>query len=1146
MKKKPLLLLIMRISVLQLSLILSLIGSAVAGNGKAQGLLDKKITLNESNVKLENVLNQIEKLANFSFVYKTSLTSSDKTISIRVDNQSLSKVLDDVLAPFNLNYEVSNNYIVIKTIEKADLAITDIIVKGTVTDEQGQPLPGVTIKVKGGAGATSTALDGKYTIHVADVNSILVFSFIGFTSQEVNVSNRAVVDIILKSDTRNLNEVVVIGYGDQLKKKLTNSISSIKASDVNELPVTNLGDALAGKASGVDVTSSFGGQPGTAPNIVIRGLGSLGSDNSPLYVVDGYPLESADQFGTINPADILSIDILKDAASASIYGSRAANGVVIVTTKRGKAGQTKFAFSTYTGIQQLAHKEKLLDSAEYMQFEPLLYKERKSTAVLASPLFTNTDWQDQLFRKALITQVNLSASGGSDVVQYSISGSYLYQDGVEITSGYKKYGLHFNLDAKLSDKLKIGVNIAPNFSVQNAVPNGGNYTGTNDATYGGSGAVPNPIYSALLMPPVIPLILPDGRYGQPNFLTPNPGFQSNIENPVAVLNSISNINSNFQALSNAYLQWSIFKDLTYKLNAGGNIAANRNQTYVSDITPTQTALNASFLNPNPASIYAGEDNYRSLGWLFENTLTYNKTFKKEHHVNVLLLQSAQKFSSSDDKVTGATGTFTTDQIHNPAASAQQLGNVAYDVYTFSSLAARLSYDYKEKYLFSASIRSDGSSKFGADNRYGIFRSISGAWRLAEEPFIQKINWISEFKLRASFGETGNANIGSFTWLNSIQGANYNFGSQGSSAGTRNFGTNPAGYYNPDLTWEKNHQLDLGIEFGVLQDRVYLTADVYRKITSDMIQSKNLLGIVGYASAYNTNTGNLMNKGLELALNTVNIKNKNLRWTTNFNISFNRNKVMDLGGPDNLGYKGAITGWGNAFLLKVGRPIGDIYGFIVDGVLKDAAAVAAAPKLRSGVFSPGDMQMRDVNGDGYIDESDRTVIGNALPQYTAGMTNTIQYKAFDLSFVLTARKGGNIVNGNLRNAFGSPGLNLPQDFYNNMWLSTNPEADVKYPAVTGNSTYTFVNTLTSLVVEDGSYLRMRNVTLGYTFTPQILQKIKLKSLRVYASGQNVFTITKYSGFNPEVSVNGNSVSAPAIDQGVYPATRTFIAGINVGF
>jgi TonB-linked SusC/RagA family outer membrane protein len=1103
----------------------------------------QKISLDKKDASLVDVLDEIRAQSGYSFFYNSEMLKEAKPVTFKVNDVSLTQALDNVFANQPFTYTINQNTVVVTPKSQLKAVLQAIKITGKVTDEQGATLPGVTVKIKGTQTGTVTNEFGVYSLSVPDQNAVLVFSFIGYQPVEQQVGSNPVINIVLKVTSSRLTEVVVIGYGDQAKKDLSTAISSIKASDVNEMPVATLNDALAGKAAGVDVTSSFGGQPGVASDITIRGLGSLGSDNSPLYVVDGYPLESADQFSAINPADIASIDILKDAASASIYGSRASNGVIIVTTKRGKAGKTKFMFSSYTGIQQIAHKVALLDSAQYIHEENLLYPGKFG---FTGPYFGNTDWQSQMYKNAMMTTANLTATGGSENVQYNLSASYLNQDGVEITSAFKRYGMRFNLDAKLNNKLKIGFNISPNFSVQHLVPNGGNFTATNDNSYGSSGAVPNVTYSALLMPPIVPLYLSDGRYGQPDFFPSSVNWSGvNVENPVAVLNSISNVNNTFQVLGNAYLQWSIIKGLTYKLNTGGNIGSTVNNAYVSDITPTQFATLASFLNPNPNSIYAGESTYRSIDWLAENTLTYDRAFK-DHHLNVLLLQSAQKFSSTRDQVTGSTGTYTSDQIQNPSASALALGSVAYDLYTYVSYAARVNYDYKEKYLFSTSIREDGSSKFGADNRFGVFRSISGAWRAAEESFVQKYDWISELKLRVSYGETGNANIGSFTWLNSIVTSNYNFGATGSSLGNRNFGTDPSGYYNPDLTWEKNHQLDLGLEFGVLKDRIYLTADVYRKETFDMIQSKTLLGDVGYAQTYKTNTGDLLNQGLELALTTVNLRSSDFSWTTNFNISFNRNKVLDLGGPQTLASSAAITGWSNVFQITVGRPIGDIYGYRVDGILHDAAEVAAVPKFDSYQPQPGDMKFVDTNGDGVISVADRTVIGNTLPKFTGGMTNTFKYKQFDLSFVLTGRYGGNIINGNLRNAFGSAGFNMPLSFLDNRYVATNPEADVKYPNVNLSGAYSFVSALTSLAVEDGSYLRMRNITAGYTFKPQFLAKIKLQSLRVYVAGQNVFTLTKYSGYNPEVSVSGNSVTSPGVDQGVYPATRNFIVGLNVGF
>lgn len=1140
MKKKPLLLLIMRISVLQFSLILSLMGTALAFDGKSQNLLNKKITLNQSNVRLDSMLSVIEHLSNINIVYKAGLARTEQRASIQVRDIELSEVLKQVLSPYGLIYEMSDNYLVIrKGGEETSALVQDLTVKGTVKDKNGEPMPGVSVKVKGTVLGAMTNQEGQFTIRVPQKESILVFSYIGYISQEIK-ADQSSLNVVMAEQLSKLNEVVVVGYGSQVKKKLSTSISSIKGADIGEMPVATLGDALAGKAAGVDVSSAFGGTPGESPNIVIRGLGSLGSDNSPLYVVDGYPLESSENFARINPADIESIDILKDAASASIYGSRASNGVVIVTTKRGVSGQTRFNLSAYTGFQQLAHKIELMNADQYREFAPLLAKERSvnnNSNILQSDQLGSSDWQDAIFRNAMMSQFNLSASGGNEKARFNISANYLNQQGIEIRSGFKSYGLRFNLDANLSAKLKIGISLAPNYSQQDRDPLGGNFDKTNDNAYGSANPPNSPIYAALVMPPVIPVMLADGRYGQANFLTGNDLFTTNLLNPVAVLNSIKNYNPNFTGVSNGYLEWSILKDLKFKVNAGATLASNRREVYVSSITPTAAFPLASAQNPNPNGIYAADMNGRSIGWLIENTLTYTKSIKK-HNFTVFALQSGQKYDANTTNVFGTTGSYTTDLIQNPAASAQRDGGVSYDRYTFSSLAARVNYDYNEKYLFSASIRRDGSSKFGANHKFGTFRSISAGWRLSEEDFIKKIRWISELKLRASYGESGNANIGSFTWINSIQNSNYNFG------GTRALGSVTSGYYNPDLTWEKNKQVDLGLEIGVLKDRLYLTADVYRKVTTDMIMNKSLAGIVGYASNYNTNTGRMVNKGLELALNSVNFTGRSFSWKTDFNISFNRNKVIDLGGADNLGYKGVAVGWSTAYLIKVGRPIGDMYGFIVDGVIKNADEANAAPKYRSGTVKPGDMKFQDANGDGFIDDKDKVIIGSGLPDYVAGMTNRFGYKGFDLSILVQARQGGNIINGNLRNTY-SAGMNMPSQFYNNMYLKTNPEADVKYPSVASTAPYQFANTLTTLVVEDASFVRVRNITLGYTFKRTLLNKIKLNSARFYLSAQNPLTFTKYTGYNPEVS-SGNQVNTPGFDQGTYPATRTFTLGLNVGF
>ncbi|WP_207535276.1 SusC/RagA family TonB-linked outer membrane protein [Desertivirga arenae] len=552
---------------------------------------NKQVTLEFINIPLERALQQLELQGEIRLLYDESMLPKGKLVTVSVKNKPALFALDEILEGTSLSAQVFGDNLV----SLVPAQVQDILIKGKVVDEKGLPLPGTSIKIEGATRGVVADASGNYQIS-APKGATLQFSFVGFQTEKVIVNTQSVINVVLRSGPgTNLNEVVVIGYGDQTKKKITTAITTIKSADVGELPVATLGDALAAKAPGVDISSSFGGQPGEAPAITIRGLGSLGSSNSPLYVVDGYPLESASQFSTINPADIASIDILKDAASASIYGSRAANGVVIVTTKRGKQGKPRFNASLYSGIQQVSHKVELLNADEYRSFQPLLQAQRKGTAnVLQNELFQGeTDWQDAIFENAGMTQGNLSAAGGTESISYNLSASFLNQDGVEITSGFKNYGLRFNLDARLNPRLKLGVNIAPNFVVQDRVPNGGNYPGSIDNAYGVS--IPSPVYSALLMPPVMPYTLPDGRYTQANFLTSNDLFTTNLYNPVAVLNSISNHNTNFRGIGNAFMEWTIFKDLKYKFNTGSTLSSTRRQIYVSAITPTANSATASFL-----------------------------------------------------------------------------------------------------------------------------------------------------------------------------------------------------------------------------------------------------------------------------------------------------------------------------------------------------------------------------------------------------------------------------------------------------------------------------------------------------------------------------------------------------------------------
>lgn len=1005
-------------------------------------------------------------------------------------------------------------------------------VTGRVTDASGQPLEGVSVFVKGTQRGTVTDADGRFRLEAAK-GETLVFRIVGFKEQNVVVGDGNMPVVALESSLSDLDEVVVVGYGTSSKRRLTTAISKVSGADLGKQPVTNPGDALAGLAAGVQVQSASGSMPGEAPTIRIRGIGSMGASNDPLYVVDGYPLPNAAQFQRINVADIESIELLKDAASAAIYGSRAANGVVIVTTKRGKSGKTMFNVNAYTGVQTVYRKMDMMNKAEYLQYAKDATKAQNGRYpdVFDTPdQLADTDWQDVIFRSAPMSDIQLSARGGSDKVRFSISGNYTNQKGVMVGTDYKMGTVNANIDADLSSKLKMGASFAPSFTNRNVKPGPGN---PGPASY-------MPVYAAMLMPPVVSPRLPNGDYGQNNVLPfTQYGFsEPGIHNPLAVLELYENEQKYSGLLSNAYLQWEPVKGLIIRSQGGVSTGATTYTEYTPSTLAYGSAPLANLSNPLLTGIASQVTSNRTVGWLWENTLNYSRALKGGHNLGGMLLYSMQRFNGTSTAARGKAGTFINDQVHNPAASTELLGTLGYELNSFLSYAARVNYDYKNKYLLTASIRTDASSRFGPDNRYGVFQSYSAAWRVSEEAFMQSQQLFDELKIRASYGETGNANIGDFTWMSGIGYSNYSLGDQRVSGVFQN------GYMNRELTWEKNKQFGIGLEAAFLKERIYLTVDLYNKETDGMLFSKDLPGVLGYATSFQTNIGKLRNKGYEIELNTRNMVGK-LKWSTNFNISYNRSEVMDLGGRKSLNPYDGIGGWPNVYRVEVGKPLGSFYGFVIDGVFKNADELEKSAKWAgSGV---GDYKIRDVNGDGQINESDRTYLGNGFPDYVYGITNNFSYKNFDLSFLFQGTLGNGIINGAARHSQLWIGkFNAVKEMANNYFRPEEPDRDVKYARVGPRAGFSTAGQLSSYAVYSGSFLRLRNVTLGYNLPETITRRLTLQSARLYLTAQNLFTLTKYPGFNPEPSQYGTSVYQPGADQGSYPLAKSVMVGINIGF
>lgn len=1023
-------------------------------------------------------------------------------------------------------------------------------VTGTVADEKNEPLPGVIVKEKGTDNATSTDPDGRFKLNVSGPGAVLVISFLGYQTREVPVGANKTLQVVLKPGSEELNEVVVIGYGQQSRKTVSTAIARVDGENIGLQPVGTPAEALAAQAPGVEVQSDRGGTPGAAPSVRIRGAGSLGTGSDPLYVVDGYPLQDASQFTLINPNDIASVEILKDAASAAIYGSRAANGVVIVTTKRGQAGKTAFTVSAFTGLQTLAKKIDVLNRDQYLDYVDYSVRARAFPNPPTAPLpaeFTsnpsalpNTDWQDVIFNSAATNNYQLSASGGTENVRFTASGGFFQQDGILKGSDYDRYNLRFNLDANLAPKLKIGVSFAPSFAQQNRQAAAGQFNGSNGSENGGTRGVPSAINTALIMPPTIAVSKENGDYGQGFNSERNPDgtafYQGNMFNPLAVLELNQNQVRNYRLFGNLFLEWEPVQGLQLKTSGGSTLNIDEQHAYIPATMASEIAPQANISNPVLSSIFGRESSFVSTDYLWENTATYFKALG-DHNFTLLGLFSLQNFYSRATATAGKAGTFANDVLENPLASPDRIGELGYNKNAFVSVGGRLSYDYQQKYIASAAIRSDASSRFGPNNRYATFPSFSAAWRISEEPFWEGLKkTVSELKFRASYGETGNANIGSFNYLNSVVNSNYSFG------GLRTYGYVQSGFANPNLTWEKNTQTDVGLEAGFMNDKFILTADYYNRETSGMLLQRDLPGIVGYANNFRTNIGKLRNRGLELGA-TANLKIGGLDWTINGNISGNRSKVLSLGGPQSFPAEAANFGWNNVYQVRVGDPLGNMYGFKVLGIFKNDADLANYAKNSTGDVI-GNWIIDDTNRDGVVNESDRTYLGKGVPDFTYGLTQNLKYKNMDLSLIIQGVSGIDVIQGNIRQQWGNTQFNTSTYIYESIFDPADPK-DTRFPRP-GAGGFTPGNQLTNRVLFNASYLRIRNLTLGYTLQSKALQKIRLKSVRLYVTGQNLYTFTKYPGYNPETNVFMGSITRPGLDQGTYPATQTFTFGLNAGF
>jgi TonB-linked SusC/RagA family outer membrane protein len=1097
----------------------------------------QKVSLNVKNATLDDVLTNLSEQSGYNFIYNTSMMKASKPVNLTISNELLTEALDVCFKDQPLTYVINGNTVVIKKkIAPVVAPVTapepvvkpPVVITGTVVDQKGLPLPGVSVSLKGSTVGVATGIDGKYSLKLPDDNGVLLISFLGYIPQEIPVSGKSIINVTLEERPSALNEVVVVGYGTQQRKDLLSAVSTVKGSEIQNLPTATPQSLIQGRASGIQVVQNSG-QPGSAATVRIRGTTSINAGNDPLYIIDGVPVESGTLTGithsgaqtsalaAIDADDIESMDVLKDAGALAIYGSRAANGVVLITTKHGKKGITNYSFNYYRGWQadDKSRRVKLMDNQQAID----LIQDGRSNALidggvaalygflLPAPDGTvaNTDWQSPLLRTAPISNYEMSIRGGEEKLRFAISGSYLDQQGIIIASGFKRGSARVNLDYDASSKLKIGTNLS--FS---------RYNNQRVATEDGG-----VLQVALKKSPSLPIYNADGSFYQ--------GDVSGFINPVAFANKVQDNNQVSSAIGNIYGQYNFIHDLSLRTSAGVDYASVLD-TYFQ---PSDAVRNG----------VAAGDNFSSTvdSWIIENTLNYNHTFNKLHHLTGLLGYSQQERSSYGIRAAGSQ--YATNNIATlNAAVMPTTATSSNSAYGLSSAFARITYAYNEKYYLEGSVRRDGSSRFGADKRYAIFPAVSGAWRVSNEQFWQKDkNIINDLKIRASIGRTGNQSIDDYV----AQGQYSTGGSYIGQSGIY-LSTIP----NPNLTWETTLQYDAGLDISLFNSRISLGIDVYVKNTSNLLLNVPIPHTTGFSSILE-NVGATQNKGLEFNLNTTNIQRNDFTWSTNLNVSFNRNVVTQLySGANNIIYttgSGATGSLQSFSILQPGSPIGSMYGWVKSGVYRystdNTAKVTNASLGTNGYqFKGGDLIFQDTNGSGTIDNNDRVIIGNAQPKFTGGMTNTVKYKSFDLSVLMTFSYGNNIINGTKYSAESGSGfegdLTLLNRWRNEGDITEVPRQDYADPA--GNRRFS------NRWVEDGSYLRCKNLTLGYTFSKALLDKISVKNLRIYATGQNVFTLTKYTGYDPEASSFNGNVTNIGIDEGTYPQYRALILGLTLGF
>ncbi|MDR1369136.1 MAG: TonB-dependent receptor [Dysgonamonadaceae bacterium] len=1083
---------------------------------------NQSITLTD-HISLREAFVEIEKQTNLSVDYNDQLINANTRIKEVYRNMKLDEVLNSILNDINCSYVFQGNHVLITPKTSSQTKIQ--IVSGTITDERGEPAIGANVVEKGTANRATADIDGNFSLSVSE-NAILQVSYIGYMAQEILTRNKTTFQIVLTEDSQALNEVVVIGYGTVRKSDITGSVASVKIGELREGVTTSVDQMLFGKSAGVNVVQSSG-EPGGGFSINIRGASSVNAGNSPLYVIDGVPIDNArpissasilgfnenrsprNPLSSINASDIESIEVLKDASATAIYGSRGANGVILITTKRGRKDEkAQVSYQGYIGVQNPSNKLDLLNAADYKRILNEIIdaggdEEGNRVGDIANG-GRGTDWQDEITNNdAIVHDHQLSFSGGTEKTAYYVSLNYMNQEGLIRNTSFDRYSARVNLQSDVNSRLKFGINATGSYMKDHFVANG---FGTNE----GAGAM----YAAFNFDPTYGVMDEEGNYITSPLHT--------IDNPVAITEGMRSQSDSYRFLASAYGEYTFIEGLSAKLNLGTDFMNESRKSFVSSLTKE---------GKNNGGLAANQNSEKS-NYLIEGTLNYIKTFGI-HSLNALAGITYQRF------VTGRLNNTASD-FPNESLGANNLGIGNQETFRITnsvtgnrlaSYIGRINYSLLDKYLITATLRADGSSRFGANNRFGSFPSTAFAWKMSNENFLKNVDFLTSLKFRASWGKTGNQEIGDFPSLSTFRQAG-----KAIWDGRQVTGTEPAKIPNPDLKWESTEQLNIGFDYGFFNNRINGTIDYYQKKTTDMLLNLPVPQSTGYESIL-SNIGRIDNHGFEFLLNTVNINTKNFSWRTDISFSTMKNKVKDLGGINEIIIGAGYNHVTQVAIQKPGLPLNSYYGWEIDGIWQIEDDFSKFTED----YQPGDLKYVDQNGDGVIDDKDRVVLGNSFPDLQWSFSNTFTYKNVDLFLFFEGVEGVDMLNGNLIDNYFPINFrrNKFSELYLNRWTPDNPTNE--YPS--------FENPLkfgrrvaNSKTVQDASYIRLKTIRLSYTFPKNLIPSVQ--GLQLYATAENLFTITDYIGLDPAVNPNNNANFR--MDFNAYPTARTFIFGAKIDF